>query len=108
MAIATHSPEVRSATGRPGFTGGAAALAGEAHDAAHGLENGVVAAAMRIRAGLPEAGAGDIDDALVDGADRRIVEAVARERADREILQQHIGAARELADDLLAFLGSAG
>ena len=102
MAIATHRPEVRSATGRPGFTGGAAALAGEAHDAAHRLEDGVVALAVRVGAGLAEAGAGDVDDALVDGADRRIVEAVALERADREVLQKHVGLLREIAHDRLA------
>ena len=63
MAIAIHRPDVRSATGRPGFTGGPAALAGQAHDAAHRLEDGVVALAVRVRSALAEAGAGDVDDA---------------------------------------------
>jgi hypothetical protein len=97
IAIAAHSPEVHRR---------AAALAGQAHDAAHGLEDGVVAATLRKRAGLPEAGAGHVDDARVDGADRRIVEAVALERADREILQENVGAARQRADDVLALFGA--
>ena len=39
----------------------------------------------------------------LSGADFRVVETVARERADGKVLEQDIGAAREIADDLLAF-----
>ena len=89
--------------GKAGFHRRAVALAGQAHDAAHGLEDGVVALAMRQRSALPEAGAGHVDDALVEGADRRVVEAVAPQRADRKILQKDVRSAGEVADDALAF-----
>ena len=45
---------------------------------------------------------------LVDRADRRIVEAVALERADREILEEHVGLPGEIADDLPGRRASAG
>ena len=88
-----RDPQARGEIGdrQAGLHRRAAALAGEAHDAAHGLEDGVVALAVRVGAALAEAGAGHVDDALVDRADRRIVEAVALERADREVLQEHVG-----------------
>ncbi len=56
-----------------------------------------------MRSALPEAGAGDVDDVAVHRADRGIVEAIALERADRKVLHEHIGLAREIADDRLAF-----
>src|SRR5262249_34557471 len=78
------------------------ALARPAHDAPPWLEDGVVTLAVRQRPALPEAGAGDVDDARVHGADRGIVEAVALERADRKVLDEHIRLPREIADDTLA------
>jgi hypothetical protein len=97
-------PESRGQIGdrQAGLDRRSATLSGQAHDAAHGLEDGVIALAMRQRPALPEAGAGDVDDARVDAMDRGIVEAVALERADRKVLEEHIGLPRELADNALA------
>ena len=86
---------------QPGLHRPAAALAGEAHDPAHRLEDGVVAFAVRIRPALAEAGARDVDELLVQRPDGRVVEPVAGERPDREILDQHVGAAGEIADHRL-------
>ncbi len=66
-------------------------MAGDAHQAAHRLENRVVAGAGRIRPGLAEAGDRTIDDAGIDGTDRFIVEPVALEIADLEILHHDVG-----------------
>ncbi|MNN29152.1 hypothetical protein D3C81_1427420 [compost metagenome] len=78
-------------------------FAGQAHDAAHRLENGVIAFFLRVRAGLAEASTGHIDQPRVDGLQARPIEAVALERTDREILQHYICAADQFAHHLLAF-----
>ena len=98
-------PQSRGQVGdrQPGLHRRTAAFAGEAHDAAHGLEDGVVSLAMGKRSALPEAGAGDVDDASVDGTDGAVIEPVALEGADRKVLQEHVGFAREIADDGLPF-----
>src|SRR4029453_2768828 len=57
---------------------------------------------VRIGSGLAEAGAGDVDEPLVDGADRLIVEPVPLERADGEGLHEHVPGASEMAGPLLA------
>src|SRR5262249_49831310 len=59
-----RQPQPRGEVGdrQAGLHGRTAALASEAHDPAHRLEHGVVALAVRIRSGLAEAGAGDIDE----------------------------------------------
>ena len=82
---------------QPGLHRRAATLAGEAHDAAHRLEHGVVAFLVRVRPVLSEAGARDVDKPRVDRGERRIVEAELREGADREILDQHVGLLRQPA-----------
>src|SRR5438094_1215540 len=82
----------------------AAALAGEAHDAAHRLENRVVALLILVWPALPEARARDVDEPRVECRERGKVERVFAERADREILHQHVGLLRELADELAALL----
>jgi len=80
----------------------AAALAGQAHDAAHRLEHRVVAFLVGVRAALAKAGARDIDERRVQGRKRGVVEAVAAEGADRKIFEQHVGFLRERADRLPA------
>src|SRR6185369_1848812 len=84
----------------------AAALAGEAHDAAHRLEHRVVALLLRVRAALAEAGAGDIDEPGIERGKDTVIEAVAPERADRKVLEHHVGLLREAANHLPAFVGA--
>src|SRR6185369_764524 len=78
-------------------------MTGDAHQAAHRLQDRVVAGARRIRPGLAEAGHRAIDDAGVDRLDRFIVELVAFEIADLVVLHHHVAGLCELADDLLSF-----
>ena len=87
---------------RPG-AGFAVDMAGDAHQAAHRLKDRVIAGARRVGPGLAEAGHRAIDDAGIDGADRFVIELVALEIADLEILHHDVAGFRQLADDLLAF-----
>jgi len=84
-----------------GLDGRAARFARQAHQPAHRLEDRVVAFLVGVRAGLAEAGARHVDDALVPGGDRRVVEAVAAERPDREVLDHDVGLRAQLADEVL-------
>ena len=73
-----RDPQAGSQVGdrQAGLHRAAAPLAGQAHDAAHRLEHGVVALLLRVRARLAEAGARDVDDALVER--RRATDSPAR------------------------------
>ena len=83
--------------------------AGHAHDAADALRHQIVAGARRRRPGLAEAGHRAIDQAGIVGGEALVIEAEFGEPADLEILDQHVGARRELFDDALAFrLGEIG
>src|ERR1041384_7090725 len=97
-------PQTRGEVGdrQAGLHRSASALAGEAHDAAHRLEHGVVALLVRVRAALAEAGARHVDERRVERGKHRVVESVATERADRKILEHDVGLLRELADELPA------
>src|SRR5258706_324041 len=86
--------------------GAAAALAGEAEDAAHRLEHRVVALLVLVRPGLAEAGARDIDQPRVEAGQRGEVEPLAAERAGRKVLDQHVGLLRQLANQLAAVVGA--
>ncbi len=77
--------------------------AGHAHDAADALRHQIVAGARRRRAGLAEAGHRAIDQPRIKRREAFIVEAEFDEPADLEVLDQHVGAGRELLDDALAF-----
>ena len=68
------------------------ALPGDAHDAAHGLGDQVVAGAVRIGPRLAEAGDRAIDQARIDFAERGIVETEFGEPADLVVLDQDIRA----------------
>ncbi len=92
-----------SAIGTPARVGSPSGRAGEAHEAAHALRHQVIAGARRIGAGLAEAGDRAIDQTRVVGREAFIVEAELLEPADLEVLEQHVGARRELLDDALAF-----
>src|SRR5690606_13341035 len=66
------------------------ARSGHAHNAAHALDEVVVAGTIRIGALLPEAGDGAIDQARVYGAKVLIAEAVAGEGARTIVLDQDV------------------
>ena len=76
--------------------------AGDAHQAAHGLEDRIVAGQLAVRPGLPEAGDRAIDETRVDCSQCRVVEIVAREVAGLEVLDQHIGRRGQLLHQRLA------
>src|SRR6185312_14918632 len=61
------------------------------------------ARARAVWPGLAEARHRTIDDGGIDGADRFIIEPVAPEIADLEILHHDVGRFYQRADDLLAF-----
>src|SRR5206468_8113055 len=81
----------------------AVALAGDAHEATHALEDEVVAGAVRARAGLAEPGDRAVDDARIDSPQILVGEPVFCEAADLVVLEQHVALRRELARDTLAF-----
>ena len=73
-----------------------------AHDAAHGLEQRVVAWPMAVRPGLAKAGDRAIHHRRIDLSEALVVQRVTAERSDLEILDDDIRDRRELADDVLA------
>src|SRR6185503_11044604 len=91
---------------QPRLDRAAATLAGQAHDAAHRLEHRVVALLLRVGPVLAEAGAGHINQPWIQRRQDRIVQPIASKRADRKILQYHVGLFREAADQRLALLGA--
>ena len=68
------------------------ALAGDAHDAAHGLRDQIVAGAVRVGPRLAEAGDRAVDQAGVHFLERGVIEAVLGEAAHLVVLDQHIRA----------------
>ena len=77
-------------------------MAGDAHQAARRLEDRVVARTRLVRTGLAIAGHRTVDDAGIDLLDRFIVEAVALQVADLEVLHHDVHGLRQLANDLLS------
>ncbi len=77
---------------------------GQAHEAADALRHEIVAGACGIRAVLAEACHRAVDQPRAVGREALIVEPEFREPADFEILDQHVGARRELLDDAPAVL----
>ncbi len=66
------------------------ALAGDAHQSAHALEDEVVAGARRVRAVLSESGDRAIDQPRIDLAQIVVGEAVARQVADLVVLDDDV------------------
>jgi formyl-CoA transferase len=77
-------------------------LAGHAHEAAHALDDEVVAGTVRVRAVLAESGDRRVDQARIDRPDRIVMQPVAGQSPDLEVLDQHVGGAGEVAHDRLA------
>ncbi len=80
--------------------------AGQVHDAAHALDDEVVAGAVGVGAVLAEAADRAVDQPRILGAQGLVVEAEATESADLEVLDQHVGTAGERADDGASLLGA--
>ena len=81
------------------------ALAGDAHQPAHGLDDEVVAGQRRQRPVLAETGDRAVDEARVDCPQRFVAQAVALERADLVVLDQDVAAGGQLAHQRLAVFG---
>ena len=75
---------------------------GHAHQPAHGLDDGVVARTVPVRACLAKAGDGAIDKARIDGRQFGVAQAMLFERSDLIVLDQHVRSANQLANDLAA------
>src|SRR2546425_12130939 len=81
------------------------AFSGDAHEAAHALEDEVVARALRIRTGLAEPGHRAIHDLRVDLFQVLVRKPVLGQPADFVVFDHHVGFQGEFARDALA-LGS--
>src|SRR3982075_1199072 len=79
--------------------------ASDIHDPAHALDQEVVTGARRVGAVLAEAGDRAIDQPRIVGREALVVEPEFGEPADLEILDQDVGARRQLAHDALAIVG---
>ncbi len=91
-----HADLQRPATGLP------VGMAGDAHQAAHGLHHQVIAGAFGIRPVLAEAGDGAVDQARVQRFQAGVVQPILRQTADLEILDHHVGLGGHAAQQRLA------
>jgi hypothetical protein len=80
---------------------------GDTHQASHALNQEVVAGAGRVRPVLSKAGDRAISEFGVERTHAVLLEAVGGQATALEVLDQHVGVARQLANDLLP-LGSGG
>ncbi len=80
-------------------------LARQVHDAAHALDDVVVAGAVSIGPVLPEAGDRAIDEPRIDFPQAFIIETVFGEAADLEVLEQNVGLRGKPAHRLLPLCG---
>src|SRR5262249_49797918 len=77
-------------------------LAGDAHQATHGLDHEILGGSVAPRPGLAEAGDGAVDQSGIERLEVVIAQPETLERADLEILQHDVGARRQRPHDLLA------
>ena len=82
--------------------GRAARLAGDAHDAAHALDDDVEGGLVAVGAGLAEAGGGGVDEARVAGGERLVAEAEAVHGARREVLHHDVDLLDQAQEEVLA------
>ena len=78
-------------------------IARQVHDAAHPLDHEVVPRTAGVRAVLAEPGDRAVDEPRIEAMQAVVVEAELPQTADLEVLDEHVGAGRELPDDGLAF-----
>src|SRR3989442_2723315 len=76
--------------------------AGQGHQTAHALGDGVVAGAARVRPGLAEAGHGSIDDGGGGGAHGSVADSQPVRHAGQEVLDDDVGAPGQLEHDARA------
>ena len=101
--MAARMPAVMSDNGAPHFTGGPSGpLAGETHDAAHGLRDQIETATVLVGAGAAEARQRAVDQRRMRLAQLLITEAKPLHDAGREIFHQHVGGLRSGARSTFA------
>ena len=101
MATAEKRAAPRSAMDAPTRTGAPSGGAGDADDAAHRLDDGVVRGSFRVGTGVPESGDGGVDQTGVEILYGFVVQAEALHSAGAEVLEQYIRHRDELLQDLL-------
>ena len=94
-----EEPAGEVAHGHAGADGRAAGLAGDRHAAAVALRDHVERGAVAVRALLAEAGHAAGDDAGVDRAERRVVDAEPLRHAGAEVVHDDVGPGRELVKE---------
>ena len=85
--------------GHAGFRGGTIGLAGEMHGAAHALHQKIIARTLCVGPILPKARDRAIDQAGVQPAQARVVEAIFGEAPHLEILDDDVGLHRQALDE---------
>ncbi|CUI69575.1 Uncharacterised protein [Achromobacter xylosoxidans] len=83
----------------------AVGLAGQAHDAAHALDQEVIACAPGVGAGLAEAGDRAIHQAGIALAQAGIVQSMPGQSADLVVFHQHIGPGQQAVQQRAPVLG---
>jgi hypothetical protein len=78
-------------------------VAGDAHQATHGLHHQVVTSAFSVGPILAKTGDGAIDQPRVDGFETVVVQPILLEAADLEVLHHHIGLCSHFAQQGLPF-----
>ncbi len=91
-----HAGFLRAAAGQ------VVAFAGHRHQAAHALDQEIIAGAVGVRAILAETGHRAIDDIGLDGLERLVIEAVAFQLADLVVFQHHVAVHHQFAQQGLA------
>jgi len=94
-----------SATGKPTRSGALRGIAGDAHHPGHALDDLVVGREVSQRAVLAEAGDRAVDQPRVLPKQIGMPKAQAAHYPRAEILHDHVGAAHQATEDLLALLG---
>src|SRR5262249_27306370 len=78
------------------------ALAGDAHEATHALEDEVVAGALGEGAVLPEAGDRAVDDERIELSDLIVTEAIPREITNLVVLDEDVAFRCQRSHDFLS------
>ena len=103
MPWAANMPVTMSAIATPRRVRRAVGRAGDAHQPALGLHDGVVSRLAVTRARLPEAGNRRVHQARVRGSERRVVEALRRSGARPEVLHEDVSLLEKPVQDLPSF-----
>ncbi len=85
--------------------GATARLAGDRHNAAHGLHDDVQRRPLTVRSCLSEAGCASEDDAWIARGESLVADAELVERAGREVLHHDVDLLREAQEQVPPFVG---